>query len=372
MTVDREALASAPDIQRYSEIDGIRGWAALVVVLYHFFYELFGVLMPELRTRRTAFIFEGHLAVYVFFILSGDALSVGYLRTGSSGVIDRLAAKRYFRLTIPILLACLIAYGLMKAGITFNHPSAVIVHREDWLGAFLPFEPDFGSMLQYALWDVYGNHTAITSYNPFMWTMSMEMIGSLAVFVFLYASPSLAAPLRTAAIVAVAFFVLGSWYALFFVGVTFGYLRRNGALHRLQLDRRWQVASALGMLATALGVSYLADKQWFWFDGAAAVVLVGAFYTNGIALWAFRGRVSQALGAISFPLYLVHFCVLVSITSYWITSSATLDRKTMLAIAAGSVATSLVAAAVFYQVEKRLLDLMNRVVQRALIKRTDR
>ena len=87
---------------RLSELDGIRGWAAFSVLLFHIMWEVFGIKFPEFRNNYTAFILNGPLAVYVFFVLSGEALSTPYRMTGKRSSVTRLALKRYLRLSIPI------------------------------------------------------------------------------------------------------------------------------------------------------------------------------------------------------------------------------------------------------------------------------
>jgi len=77
------------------------------VVLYHLFQESLGRVFPVLHTGPFGFVFDGHLMVLIFFILSGDALSVSFFRTGTPASTLRLVVARYFRLTFPVLVSCL-------------------------------------------------------------------------------------------------------------------------------------------------------------------------------------------------------------------------------------------------------------------------
>src|SRR5262245_41931407 len=67
--------------ERVHEIDGVRGWAALSVLFFHLFWELFGGVVPAFRSSILRFWLDGPLAVYIFFVLSGDALSWPFLLT---------------------------------------------------------------------------------------------------------------------------------------------------------------------------------------------------------------------------------------------------------------------------------------------------
>src|SRR5436190_12566173 len=93
---------------RALEIDGIRGWASLSVLVYHAFHEMFSRLLPWLNNAWFAPVFDGRLAVCVFFVLSGDALTAAFWARGGTDPrpIDRLLVRRYTRLTIPILMSC--------------------------------------------------------------------------------------------------------------------------------------------------------------------------------------------------------------------------------------------------------------------------
>ncbi len=112
------------------------------MVLFHLFYELFGELFPSFRSSWVYFGLNGGLAVTVFFVLSGDALSAGFLRGCRVRSIDRLVVKRYMRLALPILFSCVVSYLLMVLGLTFKtgpRRSSFIVTI--WLGCVLTCLP---------------------------------------------------------------------------------------------------------------------------------------------------------------------------------------------------------------------------------------
>ena len=63
-------------------LEGLRGVAAMQVVLLHFFTGF----MPETASMRLAAVqpaFDGHTAVYVFFLISGTVLTPSFARPGA-------------------------------------------------------------------------------------------------------------------------------------------------------------------------------------------------------------------------------------------------------------------------------------------------
>jgi len=86
------------------------------------------------------FITDGHLAVLIFFVLSGYALSVGQLNLAKRK-LALATTSRYFRLMMPILITSLIAYLLLKLNLMFNLQVATIPERSSgWLGTFYKFD----------------------------------------------------------------------------------------------------------------------------------------------------------------------------------------------------------------------------------------
>lgn len=73
-------MASTAADQRTYFLGGLRSWGSVIVLLYHTFVEIFPPT-PEIgRVLLHLFPFNGGLAVFIFFIVSGYALSLGYIQ----------------------------------------------------------------------------------------------------------------------------------------------------------------------------------------------------------------------------------------------------------------------------------------------------
>src|SRR5271169_2110795 len=109
-------------------LDGLRGIAAMQVVLRHFVTGF----MPD--TAQHAWpplrvLFDGHTAVYVFFLISGAVLTPSFARPGT--FVGKLA-KRMVRLGIPVAAAALFATGLI-ALFPDAHRQAAALTGSAWL-----------------------------------------------------------------------------------------------------------------------------------------------------------------------------------------------------------------------------------------------
>lgn len=352
---------------RARELDGIRGWAALSVVLFHLLCVVFGEQLPGIRGNALLFAaLNGPLAVFVFFILSGDALSIGYLRTGDPRVIDSLLIRRYFRLMIPVALSTLLIFALMRFGLVFNKEAGGVARMYGWLEGALNFVPTWNNFLRYVLIEVFSPTYAygwpMAIYNPMLWTMAVELAGSVLIFVFWYVSPAIRHPRYVLLALIAALMLLGSLYALFFFGVLLAMLRHDGVAERWRANLVWQIAAPLVAIAAAVAHATLEEqsKVYRYASLACSMILVTCFYTSRPALAFFRSRLSRFLGEISFPLYLTHFAVIVSLTSWLILRNQPLDRVDALGISALSTVAALLVASIFRVVERGTLRIVDR------------
>ena len=356
---------------RVLELDGLRGCASLSVLLFHCIVEMYGRLWPELHNFWSAALLDGGVAVSVFFLLSGDALASAFFTTGTPAPIDRLLVKRYFRLTVPILASCLLVFLIRVLGFDYHVIAAQLVDRSDWLGSFLAFEPTVFNLLRYALLDVYTSHRATTSYNPMLWTMAVEMIGSMLVFLTCYLWPRLRHPRVIVLGIATFLFACASSYSLFFLGLLIAEARSNGMLAALRMKRSFRTSALATAVLSFVTLGLLrshALPQHFYF--LCAMSLVWACHLLSPLRNFLRSKPLVLLGAISFPLYLTHFAVLISLTS-WLTiyvfdARDTLSKTVIMLLVAVSVVASLVVAMLFRLFERIALRYCDRIATLSL------
>jgi len=352
--------------KRLNEIDGLRGWASLVVLTFHMTWEMFGSVFPVYRLYFLRFFLDGSLAVGVFFVLSGDALSNGFLANGNYRSLVRLVMKRYFRLAGPILLSCSVVYLLLKLNMSFSHLAARIVGSEDWLAVVLPFDASFFPMLDYGLIRVFTEHSVDISYNPFLWPMSTELYGSFFIFGILFSFRHLKRPLFIVAAIAGYLWILGSIYSLFFVGLCFSILRTENFFEKVKKSPKARL-SFLGLFLLVVADALLTlfnftSLQVLMLMAASIVFLV---YSNENLISFFSNKLSRYLGRISFPLYLCQFSVIISYTS-WITINYRrhniLDFSHSILIVISSIFVTFIVAEIFARIEKWYLGKLNSVV----------
>lgn len=346
---------------RLEELDGIRGWAALCVVVFHLTWETFGVLVPALRNPVTGFLLDGGVAVAIFFVLSGEALSAGFFAGGGARAVQRLAVKRYTRLTIPIVASCTLTLALYHAGLAFNVQAARYVHRSDWLGSFLNPAPPLHTAVRYMLLNVYGSVASQRAVIPFLWTMKFEMLGSIMVFATLLGVARLRGAWRRGlwifvGLVFVSFITTKSGQlACFLAGLGFGWMRHQGHFQRAHAMPGVQRASwvLIALLGAFDGWSHW-KVVYLRMVPLVSVLLLLAVFCNRRLCAAFTSRFSRLLGRLSFPIYLMQFPVLISVTSYAICYAAArgvLHGWVIAAIAAGSLVVCFAAAWAFLPVE---------------------
>jgi peptidoglycan/LPS O-acetylase OafA/YrhL len=367
-TTQMETIVTA----RAVEIDGVRGWASLIVLLFHAFREMLKFAIPAVDNPVLAPLFASDLAVSVFFVLSGDALSLGFFHACQLGAIDRLVVRRYFRLTIPILMSCFITYVIMKAGFDFHLQAAQILRRQDWLGGFLDFSPSLYECLKYSLIKVYVAHTTGGSYNPFLWTMSIEITGSMLVFLTCYLWFRLKRGELMCIYLIIGLTALGSFFGLFFAGILFSSWRQRGVFESLLTSRTHQYTA---LLVAALCISIYAFARGLGPTHVVlhrlmipilSIALVFCVYSQRRLKAFFSSSLSRFLGVISFPVYLLQFQALISLMSWLVVrhyeANAQLDHASLLGFAAITVAVTIVAAWGFSRVERLALRTIDRHV----------
>jgi peptidoglycan/LPS O-acetylase OafA/YrhL len=300
------------------ELDGLRGWAAISVVFYHLLWETFSALFPWVHNPLFATFITGKFAVCIFFVLSGEALSSGYFAGKGEVAVARIALWRYFRLTIPVLVISLVVWCLYRLHFIWNVEAARIVRREDWLGAWLNFPVTLPYVAKFAALSTIFQCPSDKTLNEFLWTMSVEMRGSIIVFTVLFVYRWL--PIRPQlAVVAIIVLSLNSQTRLladFVVGMAFASMRNAGKFAELQSSsavQRWSWPVIWG--TAALQGILLWNRRGDSAEPLLASVLLLAIFSNRACCAFFSNNFSRRLGILSFPIYLSQFPVIVSLMS---------------------------------------------------------
>jgi peptidoglycan/LPS O-acetylase OafA/YrhL len=288
---------------RFEFLDGLRGWAAVVVLFHHIFIDGLPAnhFMADRLFWAKMFFMNGTFAVCLFFVISGFSLSIGYLQTGDERGLARMAAGRYLRLALPIFAICAITYLLL----VFNMISPA-GQRPSPLDMYLTFTPTIKGLFAFSLLGTFLSQSNAENYNPPLWTMFYEFLGSFMVFAILAISRSWRARTWMLGVMFVVLAVCEPFFSLFIAGILIADLFRQK-----ECLKSGNLVGA-SLCAVGLVLTFL-PETWSHLKYVAAPVCLIA----GVALFApakrlFENRVGGFLGWISFPLYLVQAAVIYS------------------------------------------------------------
>ena len=348
---DKKGQASRVDF-----LDGIRGWASVLVLFAHLIGGVLAFSTPELDIRLFAdqkgssfwgviygvllrLLTDGHLAVLIFFVLSGYALSVSHFNL-QKNTLALAAASRYFRLMIPIFFTSLIAYGLLKVGLFFNlEAAATSPALSDWLGSFYKFDASIQNVVSFSLYDVFFKYQEEATYNSSLWTMPVELIGSFLVFgILAIFRRSNAIQWKIIALLTIALLDSMPLYACFILGYFIAEFNKGfiSGGHRYCVE--------VFLLVVFVGVSVVSTFPEFRGDDMVtcliATVLVASASFSSTLRGIFSNRLSRFLGKISFPLYLIQILVICSWSSYLFLKMPQLGVSTLVAVSINLFSTT--------------------------------
>lgn len=335
-----EQISSAQKI-RY--LDGLRGIAALVVVVHHFILAFYPALFfgssaqnhlqggVEDWMSRSVFnvLYNGNFAVCLFFVLSGFVLSYKFFLEKKQEVIRESVVKRYFRLMIPVTFSVLIVFFLMRFSLFF-HLSAAESTGSFWFERFWLFEENFFDALIAGMFGSFFSDTFL--YNMVLWTISFEFLGSLLVFSFLAFFGTMKN--RYIAYIALLTFFFQTYYLAFILGILLSDIATSHAITtklRKIFEKRlifWSLLS-LGLFLGSFPSGRSTENTLYEFmhnsifeDTQRFCHIIGAFFLILALLFYKKAhnvlshRFVSFFGDISFSLYLLHFIILGSLTSF--------------------------------------------------------
>ncbi|MET3970206.1 acyltransferase [Bradyrhizobium sp. S3.9.1] len=282
------------DLPRLKFLDGLRGWAAIFVLLYHVFCDAIPFDDRAAALLQLFLPFSGIMAIFIFFVVSGFSLSVDYLDRGDLKSWVRIVAGRYFRLTIPIFLACLVVHLAMIAGAI---SPGEIRHPKFQQG--LAFAPTWQHLFYFSWYGVFFDYR--DTYVGPLWTMRYELFGSFIALAGVIALRR--APARIfwfSAIAVILSLVLDDYWrmlALFPAGCVLADLHLRGWLNTIPRPVGWLLILA-GFLSVPL-------RSWIGWELGVLALVVGCVCLDS-ARTLLGSKTSRLLGDICYPLYLIH------------------------------------------------------------------
>ncbi|MCS4089991.1 acyltransferase [Rhizobium sp. BK176] len=349
-------MADTGKTERLGFLDGLRGWGAILVFVYHLVYRFLAKDQPWLAPDSIKLLMDGQFAVFVFFVISGYALSHANLDPARRD-LQMAATSRYFRLAIPILVTTFIGYLLLKAGLLISAD----VSREtgvsgDWLGTFYTFPASGYDFVKFSLFNSFFYYYSRESYNSSLWTISYEFLGSMIVYGYLAVFRSHG---RGQWIIAVAAFLVcikvAPIYACFFGGYLAAEARYSIAI---RADWKWVVELLALLTFYSIGVVMTFARPGNEDFGALALLATSLVFAVTFSRYLrsfFSNRLSSFLGRVSFPLYLFHIFVICSWSSYlfvWLPTTGLAVPAQMAINIVSTAAICLVCATALLPVEK--------------------
>jgi peptidoglycan/LPS O-acetylase OafA/YrhL len=318
---------------RITAFDGLRGVAALIVVVFHYLCMLHPTLVPPMGERvhwlvdtPVHILWNGSFWVAVFFVLSGYVMAAAAHRRRDALMAN--SVTRYLRLALPATASCLLAYVWLAA---FPHSAETLQQVQpapsEWLnytyqGPLLPA----GYAVADGMAGVFVR--GYSRFNNVLWTMPIELFGSLAIFL-LYAVARERFRLLCLAAGGIAVVL---WFSQAYLAFVFGAaLYEANRRHLLRA-----LPAAIPVLALVAAVILggpgqgahlrldLPDLPEAWHLGqsrgavlsVAAGLLLFAVLTLPMLARILGHAIPMFLGRISFGLYLVHVPPLYTVVAW--------------------------------------------------------
>jgi peptidoglycan/LPS O-acetylase OafA/YrhL len=325
----------APSNDRFSELDALRGLAALSVAVSHHLnvlptegsassYRTAGRLVQTLHYTPLYVIFGGHEAVVLFFVLSGFVLILPWLKGRPVPTLPFLV-RRWARIYVPYIVA--VAVGIAFDALLYRGP---IPELSIWFND--PWSKPLGRAL------IIGHVLLVGTFDqaqiaPVFWTLTIEMRMSilfplLAFFAMRFEWRTVLLSALGMAFTAIIlrarshnteFIALVSTFhyaGLFVVGALLAKHLKGvlAAWRRLApLTRAAALLAALLLYVYGRAAAHVAEMLGDWPIAVGVVVFFVAALAEERASGNLRSRWAQFLGRISYSLYLFHTIVLLGL-----------------------------------------------------------
>ncbi len=329
----RLSVGFADTKPHYELLDGLRGVAALLVVVYHIFEGFaFAESTNGAGSGLITTLNHGHIAVDFFFILSGFVISYAYDDRWKMMSIGGFFKRRLIRLQPMLVMGAIIGAVafLLEGGERWDGTTTPV----GWIMMALLLTMFMIPAVPGAQYEVRGNGEMFPLNGP-TWSLFFEYVGNI-----LYALVIRRLSTKVLALLVAALGVVHAW---FFVGNVSGYdsvgvgwtidnINFWGGLVRMLfpftmgmlLARTYKPREVKGafwicsvILIALFAVPYIPSEGGISVNSLYEVVCIALLFPAVVWLGAcgkggdgLTGRVNRLLGELSYPLYIVHYPIM--------------------------------------------------------------
>lgn len=307
-------------------IEGIRGIACLMVLFSHLSLTFFPYLhsfsleadsnysvQKMFHDSPFGFIYSGTSAVFIFFVLSGYILTHVASRADGPNLLA-MSLKRYPRLMIPAVVSCVLSYTFFTL---FSVDKTMLT---SWINTYGDFDYSFFGAIYSGVVDAF--IVGRSRYNPILWTMKIELIGSFLVFYicFLKLKKKVANLGRIFIVLLLAMMwldivseLMGLSVMAFIIGSLFCFYGRKVRpefsivlfLLGLYLAGIHNDSASYSFITSILGPEAYQRGNF-----ASGILIVYSIMFNDQLNWFFAHKLFVFMGRVSFSVYLIHLPVI--------------------------------------------------------------
>ena len=350
MNTQSTYLASKP---HYEILDGLRGVAALMVIIFHLFET------HSQGNHLIQIINHGYLAVDFFFMLSGFVIGYAYDDRWNKMTLGTFFKRRIIRLHPMVIMGSIVGAALFY----FQKSSCFPQIEHTSVGTLLLIMLLGCTLLPLPLkWDVRG-WTEMHPLNGPAWSLYYEYIANILYALVIRRFSKKALTVLVAAAACLTIYrsqtapmgdMVGGWALNWeqqyvgFVRLLFPFfggllLSRLGWLIRLKKRAFWYCAL---IIVVILSVPRLGGEEHYWLNGLyesfciififPVIVSMGA---GGKVTGKYSSRICKFLGDISYPIYITHYPLIYIYTAWVCNNHATISEGIpyMILVLAGAI-----------------------------------
>jgi peptidoglycan/LPS O-acetylase OafA/YrhL len=307
--------------RRVVGLDGLRGLAALFVVLHHCWLMSFAGFPRNTGPSWLGWLLYGHFAVVLFIALSGFSLAISPARKGwQLGGKALFAQRRAWRILPPywaaLAFSLVIAWGLgvPQAGSAMPDGRTVVVYGllvQDIIGAPVPNGAFWSIAVEAQLYLIFPLLLVILRRYGAAAVLAAVTIPVVAIGLLAPQLPVVDKLLR----------LTPQFAPLFAIGVVAaGIMSAGERIRRLPLPWLAALAALPVVILIVFQGSVWTITNFYWIDLAVApaiALLLAALATRRPAplVWLLGTRPIRSLGTFSYSLYLVHAPIVVAVAS---------------------------------------------------------